>query len=306
MNRAKIEFKVAAVQDAPVFLDKNATIEKACELINQTAGNGASMAVFPEAFISGYPDWVWTLPPARKDLINTLYQDMLDNAITIPDKSLEPLLKAVKDAGIYVTIGVNERNSEASNSSLFNSLLYIGPDGKILGKHRKLIPTGGERLMWAQGGGETLVSFDTSIGKLGGLICWENFMPLARNVMYQAGVQVHVASTWDSSENWQIAMRFIAREGGMFVIGCAPGMKMSDIPDKYEFKKFYPEDREWVNKGNSLIVGPDGKVLAGPLEAEQSIIYADVNLNDIPAQKWMYDVAGHYSRPDVFEFGVKS
>jgi nitrilase len=174
-----------------------------------------------------------------------------------------------------------------------------------LGKHRKLSPTGGERLMWAMGGGETLVSFDTYIGKLGGLICWENFMPLARNVMYQAGVQVYVAPTWDSSENWQIAMRYIAREGGMFVIGCAQGMKMSDVPDKYEFKKFYPEDREWINKGNSLIVGPDGKVLAGPLEAEQSIIYADVNLNDIPAQKWLYDVAGHYSRPDVFEFGIK-
>jgi len=287
-------------------MDKKATIDKACDLIDQAAKEGASLAVFPEAFVSGYPDWVWVLPPAQKQLINELYREMLENAVTIPDDSIGRLCKTAKKAGIYVTIGVNERNSEASNASLFNTLVYIGPDGKLLGKHRKLIPTGGERLMWSQGGGDTLVSFDTSIGKLGGLICWENFMPLARNVMYTNGVQVYVAPTWDSSETWHIAMRHIAREGGMFVIGCAPCVKMSDIPDRYEFKKSYPKEREFVNKGNSCIVGPGGNVLAGPLEGEQSIIYAEIDLKDIPSQKWLYDVAGHYSRPDVFEFGVKS
>ena len=176
-------FKVAAVQAAPVFLDKNATIDKACELIEKAASEGAALAVFPEAFVSGYPDWVWVLPPAQKALINELYQELFENAVTIPDQSTERLCKAARQAGIYVTIGVNERNSEASNSSLFNTILYIGPDGKILGKHRKLIPTGGERLMWSQGSGDTLVSFDTKLGKLGGLLCWENFMPLARNAM---------------------------------------------------------------------------------------------------------------------------
>jgi len=159
--------------------------------------------------------------------------------------------------------------------------------------------------MWSSGGGDSLVSFNTSIGKLGGLLCWENFMPLARNALYMAGVQIYVAPTWDSSEAWQIAMRHIAREGGMFVVACAPCMKMSDIPDRYEFKAHYPEDREFINKGNSCVVGPDGKLIAGPMEAEQGILYANIDLEAISAQKWLFDVAGHYSRPDVFHFGVK-
>jgi nitrilase len=306
MKGKKTTFKVAAVQTTPVFMDREATIDKACGLINEAAGKGASLVVFPEAFISGYPDWVWILPPAQKNLISGLYRELLENAVAIPDGSTERLCQAAGEAGVYVAIGVNERNSEASNSSLFNTLLYIGPDGKTIGKHRKLIPTGGERLMWSPGGGDTLLSFDTDIGRLGGLICWENFMPLARNAMYVKGVQIYVAPTWDSSEAWQIAMRHIAREGGMFVISCAPCMQASDIPDHYEFKRFYPEGREWINKGNSCIVHPGGKILAGPLEAEQSILFADIDLNEIPAQKWLYDVAGHYSRPDVFDFAVKS
>jgi nitrilase len=304
VNSIPQPFKVAAVQHAPVFLNKDATIDKACELIAQAASEGAKLAVFPEAFISGYPDWVWLLPPSRKDLINALYRELLENAVTIPDPSVERLAKAAKQAGIYVAIGVNERNTEASNTSLYNTLLYFGPDGKILGKHRKLIPTGGERLMWAQGRGDTLVSFDTSLGKLGGLLCWENFMPLARNAMYESGVQIYVAPTWDSSESWLTAMRHIAREGGMFVISCAPCVKADDIPDSYEFKQFYPEGREFFNKGNSCIVAPNGNLLAGPLEAEQSILYAEIDLNAITDQKWLFDVAGHYSRPDVFDFKI--
>lgn len=304
MNLNNQTFKVAAVQAAPVFLNKDATIDRACELIAQVASEGAKLAVFPEAFVSGYPDWVWVLPPARKDLINAMYRELLENAVSIPDQSIERLCKAAKQASIYVAIGVNERNSESSNASIYNTLVYIGPDGTLLGKHRKLIPTGGERLMWAQGGGDTLVSFDTSLGKLGGLLCWENFMPLARNAMYTAGVQIYVAPTWDSSESWQTAMRHIAREGGMFVISCAPCVRASDIPDRYEFKQFYPEDREFFNKGNSCIVGPNGNLLAGPLEAEQSILYADIDLGAIADQKWLFDCAGHYSRPDVFDYRI--
>jgi len=300
------KFKVAAVQDTPVFLDRQATITKACTLIDQAAAQGALLVVFPEAFLSGYPDWVWSVPPAQKNLINNLYQEFLANAVTIPDQTTERLGKAAKQAGVYLALGVNERNSDASNASVYNSLLFIGPDGNILGVHRKLIPTGGERLMWARGDGENLVTFETAIGRLGGLICWENFMPLARQAMYIAGVQIYVAPTWDSSEAWQTAMRYIAREGGMFVIGCAPCMKMTDVSDRLEYKRFYPEGREWINKGNSCIVGPDGKYLSGPLKAEQSILYADIDLNDIPAQKWLFDVAGHYSRPDVFDFAVKN
>ena len=305
MSNDESVFKVAAVQAAPVFLNKAATIDKVCELTIEAANSGASLVVFPEAFISGYPDWVWVLPPAQKPLINELYKELLENAISIPDQSTERICEAAREAGVYLTIGVNERNSETSNSSIYNTLLYVGPDGSILGKHRKLIPTGGERLMWSQGGGDTLVSFDTPIGKLGGLICWENFMPLARNVMYEAGVQLYVAPTWDSSDAWQTAMRYIAREGGMFVIGCAPGIKSKDIPDHYEFKKFYPKEREWINKGRSCIVDPNGNYLAGPLEEEQAILYAEIDMSIIPKQKWLFDVSGHYARPDVFKFEIR-
>jgi len=299
-------FKAAVVQTAPVFLDKNATVDKTCGLIDQAAGNGASLIVFPEAFIPAYPDWVWVLPPARKAIINELYKKFLENSVTIPDDSTRRLCRAAKEAGIYLAIGINERNSESSNSSIYNTILYIDPEGNILGKHRKLIPTGGERLMWSRGDGNTLVSFNTEIGKLGGLICWENYMPLARNAMYAAGVQVYVAPTWDSSEAWQIAMRHIAREGGMFVLSCAPCVRSSDIPDSYEFKKYYPDDRDFFNKGNSCIVDPAGKIISGPLENRQSILYAEIDLNLIPAQKWLFDVAGHYSRPDVFDFSIKA
>lgn len=305
MIETKDKFKVAVVQDSPVFLDKAATIDKACELIAQASQKNALLAVFPEAFISGYPDWVWVLPPAQKNLINELYSRLLENAVTIPDQSTEQLCRAAKEAGIYIAIGVNERNAEASNASLYNTILYISPEGRILGKHRKLIPTGGERLMWASGAGDTLVSFDTSMGKVGGLICWENFMPLARNAMYVSGVQIYVAPTWDSSEAWILAMRHIAREGGMYVLSCAPCMNISDIPDHFEFKKQYPENKEWINKGNSCIVDPGGKIIAGPLEAKQDILYADIDLSMITSQKWLFDVAGHYSRPDVFDYRIK-
>jgi len=190
--------KIAAVQKSPVFLNKEKTIESACESVKEAAGKGAKLIVFPEAFISGYPDWVWTVPPSQKKQINELFLKFLESSVVTGEKSLEPLLKAAKEHGVYVAVGINERNSEASNSSVFNTLLYISPEGKILGKHRKLIPTGGERLMWAGGDGSTLVSFDTELGRLGGLICWENYMPLARYAMYQQGVQIYIASTWDS------------------------------------------------------------------------------------------------------------
>lgn len=302
---ANSTIKVAAVQKPPVFLNKEKTIESACGFIKEAAKKGARLIVFPEAFISGYPDWVWTVPPSQRKQINELYLNFLESAVVIGEKSLEPLLKTAKENGVYVAMGINERNSEASNSSVFNTLVYISPEGNILDKHRKLIPTGGERLMWSPGDGSTMVSFDTEIGRLGGLICWENYMPLARYAMYQRGVRIYLAPTWDSSQSWQTAMRHIAREGGMFVIGCCQGLRISDIPDEYDFKKLYPEDREWINKGNSCIVNPKGEIIAGPLEESQEIIYAEIDLEMTLESKWMFDVAGHYNRPDVFDFSVK-
>jgi nitrilase len=298
-------FKVAAVQAAPVFLDKNGSIDKACDLIAEVGRADAKLAVFPEGFISAYPDWVWVVPAANKAMIGDLYADFLAGAVTIPDESTDRLCEAAKAAGIYMAIGVNERNSDASNASVYNTILYISSTGEILGRHRKLIPTGGERLMWAPGDGSTLVAFDTELGKLGGLICWENFMPLARTAMYQMGVQLYVAPTWDQSEAWQVAMRHIAREGGMYVISCCQAIRVDEIPDRYDYKKLYAADKEWVNVGNSCIVDPTGAIIAGPLNASQEILYADIDLSLIPQQKWIFDVAGHYSRPDVFTFDVK-
>jgi len=298
--------KVASAQLSPIFLNKEKTVEKACEAILEAGENGANLIVFPEAFISGYPDWVWLIPNSKGADLNELYLKLVENAVSVPDSTTSKLCKAAKKANINVVIGMHERNSETSSASLFNSLLFIDDKGNILGKHRKLIPTGGERLIWSQGDGSTLCSYDTSAGKIAGLICWENFMPLARNTIYEFGTQILAAPTWDKSPNWIQSMQHIAREGGLFVISTCMALKMDDIPDEYEFKKLYPEGREWINVGNSSIIAPNGQFLAGPLEAEEGILYADIDFKQIIKAKRMFDVVGHYSRPDVFSFNVKN
>lgn len=302
MNNIK---KVAAAQVSPVFLNKEETVEKACKVIEEAGAAGADFIVFPEAFISGYPDWVWLIPNSKGAVLNELYTELVENAISVGDASSKKLCKAAKAAGINVVMGMHERNSEASNASLFNSLLFIDNQGEIIGKHRKLIPTGGERLIWAQGDGQTLKAYDTSTGKIAGLVCWENFMPLARNAIYEEGAQILAAPTWDKSPNWLQSMQHIAREGGLFVISACMPLKMSDIPDRYDFKKLYPEGREWINVGNSCIIAPNGKILAGPVEAKEQIVYAEIDLKDIIHAKRMFDATGHYARPDVFEFGLR-
>ena len=298
-------FIIAAAQAAPVFLNKKKTVEKACKIIQKAGKNGAKLIVFPEAFIPGYPDWVWVVPNSKSKILNDLYAELVKNSVTIPDKSTDKLCKAAKEAKINVIIGMNERNGESSNSSLYNTILFIDEHGKIGGKHRKLIPTGGERLIWAQGDGSTLNIFNSPIGKIGGLICWENFMPLARQAMYNGGAQILASPTWDKSSRWLQSMQHIAREGGMFVIGSCMTLKMKDVPDRYEFKQFYPDGRDWINTGNSCIINPNGEFIAGPSEMKEEILYAKIDLEDIIKSKRMFDVAGHYSRPDVFHFEVK-
>ncbi len=305
-NKIKMEktIKVAAVQATPVFLNKQKTVEKACVIIEEAAENGARLVVFPEAFIPGYPDWVWLIPNSKGAELNKLFTELVENSVSVPDNSTDLLCKAAKENNINVVMGMNERNTESSNGSIYNSLLFINDKGEIIGKHRKLIPTGGERLIWARGDGNTLNSFQTTVGKLGGLICWENFMPLARNAMYELGTQILASPTWDKSSNWLISMQHIAREGGLFIISACMAIRKDDIPDVYSFKQLYPADREWINTGNSCIVGPNGKIIAGPLEAKEGILYADINLDDIISAKRMFDAAGHYARPDVFHFDV--
>jgi nitrilase len=296
-------FKIAAVQATPVFLDRDASVDKACALIADAAGHGASIIAFPEAFVPAYPDWVWAVPPGDSSTHYGLYGDLLANSVTVPGPATEKLGKAARRAKAYVVIGINERNSEASAGSIYNTLLYIGPDGRVLGKHRKLVPTGAERLVWAQGDGSTLEAYDTPFGKLGGLICWENYMPLARYAMYAWGTQVYVAATWDRGEPWLSTLRHIAKEGRMYVIGVCMPMRASDVPDQYEFRKYY-SGRDWINAGDSAIVGPDGNLIAGPVHEREDILYAEVDLRRLGSSKWMLDVAGHYARPDVFQLVV--
>jgi nitrilase len=298
------KFIVAAAQASPVFLDRKATLEKACELIAEAGRKGARLIVFPEAFLPAYPDWVWLVPGNRRDLLNALYTELVENSISIPDHTTEKLCQAAHKSRINVVMGINERNKEASNASLYNSMLYIDESGKILGKHRKLIPTSAERTVWAQGDGSTLETYDTSAGILGGLICWENYMPLARNAMYTRGTQVYAAPTWDHGSIWTATLQHIAKEGGMFVIGCCMPLHIKDIPDRYDFKLLYPKGTEWINPGDSCILAPNGKIIAGPVKEKEEILYAEVDLKQIIASKRSLDVAGHYARPDVFHFSV--
>ncbi len=298
--------KIAAAQLAPAYLDRAKTVDIACQAMEEAAANGAELIVFPEVFISGYPDWVWLVPNSQGTLLNKLYQRLHENAVSVPDETTLHLCESASKAGINVVMGMHEINREGSGSSLYNSLLFIDKTGNILGTHRKLIPTGGERLVWSRGDGSTLRVYDTSAGRLGGLICWENLMPLARTALYEQGVQILASPTWDKSGNWLNTMRSNAREGGMFVVSVCMALRVEDIPDELEFKSLYPEGREWVNTGNSCIVGPDGKVLAGPMEAETGILYADIDPAAILSAKRMFDVSGHYARPDVFRFMVKT
>jgi nitrilase len=297
-------FTVAAVQTAPVFLNRDATIALACTLIAEAAGKGARLVVFPESFVPSYPDWVWAVP-AGSDMHNELYAQFLEQSVEIPGAALQPLCEAARSAGIDVVIGVSERNVEASGASLYNTLLYIDPQGQIMGKHRKLVPTAGERLTWAQGDGSTLGVYDTPLGKLGGLICWENYMPLARYALYAWGVQISVAATWDRGEPWLSTIRHIAKEGRVYVISSGIALRKDDIPDHYAFKQqYYGDVGEWVNVGDSAIVNPHGEFIAGPLHCEKGILYAEIDPAVMRGPKWMLDVAGHYARPDVFQLTV--
>ena len=298
-------FKVAAVQATPVFLDREATIDKACELIATAGSEGARLIVFPDAFIPTYPEWVWGIPPGEQGLLNELYSELLTNSVTIPSDATDRLCEAARLANAYVVMGMSERNVEASGASLYNTLLYIDAQGEILGKHRKLVPTGGERLVWAQGDGSTLQVYDTPLGKLGGLICWENYMPLARYAMYAWGTQIYVAATWDRGQPWLSTLRHIAKEGRVYVIGCCIAMRKDDIPDHYTMKqKFYAEEEEWINIGDSAIVNPEGQFIAGPVRKQEEILYAEIDPRMVQGPKWMLDVAGHYARPDVFQLTV--
>ena len=299
-------FTIASIQASPIFMDRDATVEKACRLIAEAAQNGARLAVLPEVFIPGYPDWVWNLPAGKMALNQSLYGRLLDQSVTIPSDATERLCSAAREAHIYVVVGINERNASASGGSLYNSLLYIDDEGNILGTHQKLVPTLSERTIWAYGDPSTLQLFDTPLGKLGGLICWENYMPLARYTLYTQGIALYAAPTYDESDTWQATLRHIGREGRTYVIGCCMAYRKEALLDALpELAPYYEGVGEWVNSGNSIIVDPDGTVLAGPLHQAEGILYAEVEPEKLRNTRWNLDVAGHYARPDIFSLSVQ-
>ena len=298
--------KVAVVQAAPLLFDREATVAKACRLIDEAAHEGAQLVLFPEAFIPAYPRGLsfGTVVGSRSPQGRLTWQRYWANAVDVPGPATETLGKAAREAGIFLAMGIIERDSQFSRGTLYCTLLYFGPDGRLLGKHRKLKPTAAERLIWGEGDGSTLTVLDTELGRVGGLICWENYMPLARMAMYGKGVELYLAPTADQRDSWQATLRHIALEGRCFVLGC----------NQFVTKEMYPQDLEGLEdlagqpqilcRGGSAIISPLGDVLAGPLYDEEGILYADLDLAEVARGKLDFDVVGHYARPDVFQLAI--
>jgi nitrilase len=298
--------KVAVVQAAPVLFNWEATVEKACRLTAETAAQGAKLILFPEAFVPAYPRGLsfGIVVGSRKEEGRRTWQRYWENAIEVPGPATEALGKAARQANAYLAIGVIERDSQFSGGTVYCTLLYFGPDGRLMGKHRKLKPTAAERLIWGEGDGSTMPVFHTEIGKIGGLICWENYMPLARMAMYSKGVEIYLAPTADTRDSWQATLRHIACEGRCFVLGC----------NQFVTKDMYPADLSMVEelaplpdiicRGGSVIISPMGAVVAGPLFDQEGVLYADLDLGEVARGKLDLDVVGHYARPDVFQLIV--
>jgi nitrilase len=298
--------KAAVVQAAPCLFDRAASVQKACRLVAEAASQGARLIVFPEAFIPAYPRGLsfGTVVGSRSPQGRRTWEVYWANAIDVPGPDTEALGAAARNANAYLAIGVIERDSQFSRGTLYCTLLYFGPDGRLLGKHRKLKPTAAERLVWGEGDGSTLTVVDTEFGKVGGLICWENYMPLARMALYGKGVEIYLAPTADSRDTWQATLRHIACEGRCFVLGCNQFVTKSMYPPDLPGIEDLESQPEVMCRGGSAIVSPLGEVLAGPLFDQEGILVADLDLGEVARGKFDFDVVGHYARPDVFRLTV--
>ena len=290
--------KVAVVQDHPVFFDKQKTLEKVGATVKKYAESGCQMVVFPESYIPGYPRG-FTFGAnvgKRTEQGRQLFAEYYDQSIDMEGQDLHQLEAIAKQHEVYLIIGVTERDN--TGKSLYCSMLYISPEG-LLGVHRKIKPTASERVIWGEGDGTTLVSFQTELGRLGGLICWENYMPLARMSMYRQGVEIYLAPTADSRPEWTHTMIHIALEGRCFVIGCNQYITKSMYPEKYQH--LVKDEPEEFCPGGSIIVSPLGQVIAGPLFGTAGVLVAELDLSEVPQAKMDFDVVGHYSRDDIFK-----
>jgi len=297
---------VAVVQAAPVLFDREATVKKTCDLIDEAASKGARVILFPEAFIPVYPRGLTfgTVVGSRKEEGRYTWQRYWENAIDVPGVETEIIGEAVKEASAYLAIGVIEKDSTFSGGTLYCTLLYFSPDGILLGKHRKLKPTAAERLIWGEGDGSTLPVFNTPYGVIGGLICWENYMPLARMAMYGKGVEIYMAPTADQRDSWHATMRHIGFEGRCFVLGCNQYVDKSMYPTDLIGIEDLKDQPDIICRGGSTIISPMGEVLAGPLYDKEGILYADLDRGEIARSKMDFDVVGQYARPDVFRLIV--
>lgn len=299
------QVKVAIVQKPPVMLDRDGTIKRTIEYIEEVAGEGADLAVFPETYIPGYPFWAWLMHPIEDfGLRNEIYGQLVENSVDIGRGDLNPLQEAASSNGVQVIVGVNERSPD-SKTSLYNALVTIGSDGSILNVHRKLVPTYVERNVWAPGDGAGLRVVETELGRIGGLICWENLMPLARYSLYAQGLDIYVVSTWDSGDASVATMRHIAREARSWLVCSGFALHKDDVSEAFPGReKLLDSQGEWVNDGDSLVVSPSGQLTTGPLRQEYGVLYADIDTDVSRQQSWYMDTAGHYNRPDVFGLTV--
>ncbi|HZT62492.1 MAG TPA: carbon-nitrogen hydrolase family protein [Burkholderiales bacterium] len=298
--------RLAVVQTPPVFLDRKQTLAKAVASVREAAQGGARLVVFPEAFIPGYPAWIWRLRPGGDmALTEKLHSLLRANAVDLAGDDLSPLCEAARKEKVAVVCGVHERDADFGGGTLYNTVVVIGPDGTFLNRHRKLMPTNPERMVWGFGDASGLKTVATPCGRVGVMICWESYMPLARYALYAQGLEVYVAPTYDSGDRCVATMQHIAREGGCWVAGGGCAFRASDIPDDVPGKaELFPNPDEWVNPGDSVIVAPGGKIVAGPLHEEFGILYADIDLARVGMARRSLDVVGHYSRPDVFQLHV--
>ena len=295
--------RAAVIQDSPIVFNREATIEKVHSLVRQAAGKGAELVVMPEGFVSAYPTGldfgarVGLRRPKGRDDFRRYYESALD----VPSPACDALGMAARKAGVFLVIGVIERDG----GTLYCTVLFFSPDGRMMGKHRKLMPTAMERLIWGFGDGSTMPVFDTPLGRIGSVICWENYMPMLRMHMYAQGIQLYCAPTADHRETWLPSMRHIALEGRCFVLSCCQYLTRADCPKDYD--AIQGDDPATIlMRGGSSIIGPLGQVLAGPDFDGPCILIADLDLDEIPKSKYDFDVVGHYARPDIFRLYVNT
>jgi nitrilase len=290
---------VACVQAEPVIFDRDATVEKLAGLAAEVAKQGARLAVFPEAFIPAYPSssWAKALAGWADDGARDAFALLAREAVEIPGEAERRLGEIAREHELWLVTGVTERDP-AKPGTLYNTLLYHDPDGCLALRHRKLVPTNHERLVWGPGDGGGLEAIETPLGRLGGLICWENYMPLARFALYESGVELYVASTADDGEAWQATLVHIARESRAFVIAPSHFQRAASYPDDFPLRALL-EGLDVVGRGGSAILAPDGSYLAGPAYDDEAILYAELDPAQLDGARQRFDPAGHYHRPDV-------